>query len=86
MQTKTKMTFKNNWKITVYILKSSLEKMKRAEELAQQLKALVALPGPRFNLKHPHEGSQPTVILVPGDVMSSSGFYKHQAPLWYTDI
>lgn len=52
------------------------------------LRALAALPGdlPHFDFQYPHGGLQPSVTVVPGDSISSSGFLRHQAHIWCTDI
>ena len=33
--------------------------------------------GPEFNSQHSHNGSQPSVILIPGYLMPSSGLHRH---------
>ncbi|KAM7326825.1 hypothetical protein ACRRTK_013192 [Alexandromys fortis] len=40
-------------------------------EMAQQLRALAALPEDRFHSQHPHGGSQ---LTVPGDLTPSPDF------------
>lgn len=49
-------------------------------ELAQWLRTLVVLPG--FDSQHP----QPSVTLVSGDMMPSSGLCRHQVQMWCSDI
>lgn len=39
-----------------------------------------------FNPQHPHSNSQPSVIPVPQDPKSSSGYGRHQTCPWYIDI
>ena len=34
----------------------------RAGEMAQRLRALIALRGPEFNSQQPHSGSQPSIM------------------------
>ena len=41
--------------------------------------------GPRFDSQHPHDGSQPSVTLVPGDLMPSSGI-QGTTCTWYPEI
>ena len=42
----------------------STNKIKQAGEMAQQLRALTALPvGPEFNSQHQHGGSKPSIIV-----------------------
>ena len=41
---------------------------------------------PKFDPQHPHGSSQQSVTLVPEDPMPSSGFSRHQACTWYTNI
>jgi hypothetical protein len=43
-----------------------------AGEMAQWLRTLVLIEDPRFNFQHPHGGSQPYIIPVPGDPLPSS--------------
>lgn len=38
------------------------------------------------NSQHRRSGSQPTVTLVPGDLMHSSDLHRHRAFTWYTYI
>ena len=38
----------------------------------------------RFNSQHPHSCSQPSVTLIPGDLMPSSVLQEYQVCTWYT--
>lgn len=42
--------------------------------------------GPRFDFQHPHGSPQLSVTPVTGDLISSSGFLRHQARTWCIDI
>jgi hypothetical protein len=42
--------------------KKKKKKISRAGEMAQQLRALTALPGPKFKSQQPHGGSQPSAM------------------------
>jgi hypothetical protein len=57
-----------------------------AEELAQWLKALVALTRPRFGIWFLHGGLQLLVTLVWGHPTSSSEPCGNQACMWYIHI
>ena len=41
---------------------------------------------PRFHSQHPHNGSQPSVTPVPGNLTPSSDLFGHQKHTLYTDI
>lgn len=43
-------------------------------KMAEQLRSLVSLRGPRYSFQHPHTGSQQSVMPVTGDMTPSSGF------------
>ena len=47
-------------------------------EMAQWLRGPGSFRGSRFNSQYSHGSSQPSVPLVPGDLMSSSGFCVYQ--------
>ena len=49
----------------------------RDGKIAFKLRPLVARK-PRFSSKDPYNGSQPFVILDPGELASYSSFYEHQ--------
>ena len=54
------------------ILHNSKITIKGTGEMAQQLRALAALPkDPGFNFQHPHDSSQQWVTPAPGDLMLS---------------
>lgn len=48
-----------------------------ASELAEQLRALTAPPGPRLNSLHPHGSSLPSVTPVPGNPTPYSDLHGH---------
>lgn len=48
----------------------------RTEETAQWLGAPAACGGPRLDSHHPHDGWQPPVTPVPGDLVPSSDLYR----------
>lgn len=52
-----------------------------AGEMAPRLRVPTGR-GPGSESQHPHGGSELYVTPVPGDVMSSFGFSKHQACMW----
>lgn len=59
-----------------------VSKPNRAGEMAQCLRALVSLPGHRFDSQYPHDSSQPPVTTAPEDLMplASVGAYMHACP------
>lgn len=42
--------------------------------------------GSRFRYQHLYGGLQPSISLVPGDLISSSSLRRHQAHTWYTGV
>lgn len=62
------------------------EYMSWARETAQPLRALTARPEERVGFRHPHGGSQPSIIPGPGALMPSSTLLGHQAHTQCTDI
>ena len=53
--------------------------------MAQWLSALAALPEALGSIPRIHSGSQPSIILVPGNTMPSSGLHGHQEYTLCTD-
>lgn len=53
-----------------------MQRKKEAGETDQQLEALAAFV--EFSSQHPRGGSQPYVTLVTSELMSSSGFDRHE--------
>ena len=48
-----------------------------ATEMAQHLRACNVLAGLGLGSQHPHDSSQVSVTPVPGNLMLSSGLYRH---------
>ena len=54
--------------------------------MSHWLSALAALPEALGSIPRIHSGSQPSIILVPGNTMPSSGLHGHQEYTLCTDI
>jgi hypothetical protein len=57
-----------------------------AEEIAQGLGTLAVLTEDHVQFLAPTWWSQPSVTLLPGNLISSSSLHQHQASTQYTDI
>lgn len=59
---------------------------KNPEWNSSVLKSTCCFPrGPELDSQHPYSSSQTSLTPVPGDLMPSSGFHRHQAHMWYID-